>query len=265
MEGVAWYDIKGKGWLRDFLIILHPPYTLWHLSYVPIGAVLAPDLDWATLGWTVLAFFLGMGIGGHCLDELNGRPLRTKLPGGMLWSLAVASILGAVSIGIFIGMKENIWVLPCIIFGGFIVFAYNMEWPSARMKTAPVWSIAHTPLAHLPEGFFHRDIWFGVAWGAFPVITAYAAQTHTLSWAAAGMGLFALLYSMAQRKLSLQARFWRRKVAFIFGSYVLNGQPIVSKGHDLTKEAIIGPADLALKYMTWAVVSVAAGLLLMNI
>lgn len=258
MTGVAWYDIKGKGWLRDLLIILHPPYTLWHLSYVPIGAALAPQMNWATLGWTLLAFFLGMGIGGHCLDELNGRPLRTKLPGSLLWTLAVVSILGAIAIGVFVGVRETAWVIPCIIFGGFIVFAYNMEWPRSRFIVA--------------EGFFHRDIWFGIAWGAFPVLTAYVAQTHTLSWAVIVIAVFAVLYSMGQRVLSTHARFFRRKVSDVGGEYYLEGEgpvtpgvPALGRPHPIFRETIIGPADLGLKYMTWSVVTIAIGLLLIHL
>ena len=36
------------GW-RDYVTLLHPPYTVWHLSYVAIGAALAPE--WRPGGW----------------------------------------------------------------------------------------------------------------------------------------------------------------------------------------------------------------------
>src|SRR5579884_4311101 len=74
----AFYALRPGGW-RDYLTLLHPPYTLWHLAYVVVGAALAPQLEWGLLGWTVLAFFLAMGVGAHALDELNGRPLRTRI------------------------------------------------------------------------------------------------------------------------------------------------------------------------------------------
>lgn len=265
MAGVAWYDVHGPRWLRDIFVILHPPYTLWHLSYVPIGAALAPRLDWGVLGWTVLAFFLAMGIGGHCLDELNGRPLRTQFPSWGLWLAAALSVAGAIAIGIFIGMQETLWVLPCIIFGGFIVIAYNLEWPSRRMKESHPADIIHTPLSHLPVGYFHKDIWFGIAWGAFPTITAYIAQSHTISWPAALVALFALAYSMAQRKLSLHSRFWRRKVTFLRGDYWLEFGGMGEYAKPITKETIIGPADLVLKYLNGAIVVVGSGLLLLHV
>lgn len=251
MSKVAWYDVKGKGWLRDIIVLLHPPYTLWFLSYVPIGAVLAPRLDWGVLGWTVLAFFLAMGIGGHCLDELNGRPLRTRFPSWGLWLAAVLSIAGALAIGFKIGVAETIWVIPCIVFGGFIVFAYNLEWG---------------------RGFFHHDFWFAFAWGAFPALTAYIAQVHTITPEVVMIAFFALMYSWTQRVLSLQARYWRRKVTELRGKYYVQGEGSMvpgtlgwNLGHDVTKEVIIGPAETALKLMNWAVVAAAIGLLFLHI
>src|SRR5207302_2834838 len=73
----AFYALAPGAW-RDYVTVLHPPYTLWHLSYVAIGAGLAPELDFRVLALTLAAFFLAVGIGAHALDELNGRPLRTR-------------------------------------------------------------------------------------------------------------------------------------------------------------------------------------------
>jgi hypothetical protein len=39
----AFYAL-GRGGLRDHVTLLRPPYTVWHLSYVGIGAALAPFL-----------------------------------------------------------------------------------------------------------------------------------------------------------------------------------------------------------------------------
>lgn len=243
-KGVAWYDIRGTGPLRDLWVLMHWPYTAWHLSYAVIGAALAPRLNWGTLGWTVLAFFLAMGIGAHCLDELHGRPLKTQIPSLALQLLAIISILGAIAIGIFVGLREVIWLIPCIIFGGFIVFAYSLE---------------------LFRGFFHYDIWFGIAWGAFPAITAYLAQTGTLSIGVTLLAVFTLLYSMAQRKLSLQARYFRRKVTIVDGYFFEPYGPVNGTWYPITQDTIIGPVDLSLKYLNGAVVVAAVGLLIMHL
>ena len=75
----AFYALPRGGW-RDYVTLLHLPYTAWHLSYVVVGGCLAAEVSWGRLGLTVLAFFLAMGIGAHALDELAGRPLRTAIP-----------------------------------------------------------------------------------------------------------------------------------------------------------------------------------------
>ena len=241
---VAWYDVRIKGWPRDFLILLHPPYTLWHLAYVVIGASLAPKMNWGLLGWTLLAFFLGMGICAHCLDELNGRPLRTRIPSLVLILAAVISIGGAVAIGAIVGVKETVWVIPCIVFGGFIVVAYTLE---------------------LGRGFFHHDFWFGFAWGAFPAITAYIAQTHTVSPVIGLVAVACLLYSLAQRVLSTQVRFFRRKVSMVEGYYFGLEKGPWGQSYNLNKQVIIEPPEVALKLMTWTVVVAAIGLVLIHI
>ena len=79
------YYAAGPGRWRDWWTLLHPPYTAWHLSYVVIGAALAPRVLASNLIATVLAFFLAVGLAAHALDELRGRPLRTAIPSAA-WS-----------------------------------------------------------------------------------------------------------------------------------------------------------------------------------
>ena len=67
----AFYALAPGGW-RDYVTLLHPPYTLWHLSYVAIGAALAPHFEVNRLLVALAAFFLAVGIGAHALDELKG-------------------------------------------------------------------------------------------------------------------------------------------------------------------------------------------------
>ena len=53
----AWYALAPGGW-RDYVTLLHPPYTAWHLSYAVVGGCLAPAVSWSRLGLAVLAFAL---------------------------------------------------------------------------------------------------------------------------------------------------------------------------------------------------------------
>jgi hypothetical protein len=184
----AFYALTGGGW-RDYVTLLHPPYTLWHLSYVAIGAALAPHMKWGLLGWTALAFFLAMGIGAHALDELNGRPLRTGIPAPVLVGLAAVSIAAACAIGVVAADSSTWWLLLFIVFGAFIAVAYNLE---------------------LFDGAFHSNLWFAASWGSFPVLTAYFAVAERLRGEAFAAAAFALLLSLVQRTLSTEVRFARR-------------------------------------------------------
>ena len=187
----AFYALRPGGW-RDYVTLLHPPYTLWHLSYVAIGGALAPTIHWRLLGWTILAFFLAMGIGAHALDELQDRPLRTHIPSGVLVALAVASIAAACAIGLVVAAERTWWLVAFVAAGAFLVTAYNLE---------------------LLGGAFHTDLWFAGAWGAFPLLTAYFAAAERLRLAAAAAAAFAFATSLAQRMLSTSARTARRRAA----------------------------------------------------
>jgi hypothetical protein len=185
----AFYALRPGGW-RDYVTLLHPPYTLWHLSYVALGAAFAPQMKWGLLGWTTLAFALAMGIGAHALDELNGRPLRTRIGRRALGALATLSIAGACAIGVVVALGSTLWLLAFVAFGAFIVVAYNLE---------------------LASGVFHSDVWFAAAWGAFPVLTAYFAAAQRIGGMAVATAAFAFLVSFLQRKLSTRARAARRR------------------------------------------------------
>jgi hypothetical protein len=124
-ERSAFYSVgRGTGGPGDWLTLLHPPYTLWHLSYVAIGAAVMPPLVLWRLAGTLLAFFLAVGIGAHALDELHGRPLGTGISTTLLIVTAVVSITAAMALG----LVEGGWkLLPFVIAGGVLVYGYNLE------------------------------------------------------------------------------------------------------------------------------------------
>jgi hypothetical protein len=186
----AFYALRPGGW-RDYVTLLHPPYTLWHLSYVALGAALAPQMKWGLLGWTTLAFLLAMGVGAHALDELHGRPLGTRIPAVLLVALAVVSVGAACAIGVAVAADSTLWLLVFVAAGAFAVVAYNLE---------------------LFGGAFHSDLWFALTWGAFPVLTAYFAAAERLRGEALLAAAFAFLVSLAQRTLSTQVRAARRQL-----------------------------------------------------
>ena len=228
----TFYALPRGGW-RDYVTLLHLPYTAWHLAYVVVGGCLVAEVPWGRLGLTVLAFFLAMGIGAHALDELAGRPLRTTIPSSVLVALAVGSVAAACAIGIAVAVGFSLWLLPLIALGAFLVPAYNLE---------------------LFGGRFHSDAWFGLAWGAFPVLTAYVACAGTVRAAAVAAAGWATVLSLAQRRLSTPVRRARREVARVSGELELTG----GRREPLTREALVDAPEAALRLLTLATILVAA-------
>jgi hypothetical protein len=235
----AFYALGGGG-ARDYVTLLHPPYTAWHLSYVVVGACLATVVDWWVLGLTVLAFALAMGIGAHALDELNGRPLRTSIPARVLVALAVVSVAAAAAIGIAVAFAETLWILPLVAAGAALVPVYNLE---------------------LLGGRIHTDVGFGLAWGAFPLVTAYVAQTGAFRAETAFAAAWATLLSLAQRRLSHQARRLRRRTADVDGRLVLEDGTV----EPLTRETLLEAPEAALRLLGASTVVLAAGLLALRV
>jgi hypothetical protein len=232
----AFYALRPGGW-RDVITLLHPPYTAWHLSYVALGAAVAPVFHpvrlWAALG----AFFLAVGVSAHALDELHGHPLRTRIADRVLVGLAAVGLGGAVAIGIA-GLVTVSWSLaPFVAVGASLVLAYNLE---------------------LFGGRFHTDLWFAASWGAFPALTSFWANAlgiHSLGEAVAGAGVTLACFglSVAQRRLSTPARELRRRTVTVTGTQTLAD----GTTRDLTAPGIAAPLDAALKALAASLVLLA--------
>jgi len=235
----AFYALAPGGW-RDYVTLLHPPYTLWHLSYVVIGAGLAPHFKGDVLGFALLAFFLGMGVGAHALDELNGRPLKTRIGDTTLMALAVTSLAGAAVIGIAIALRTNLWLLAFVAAGTFIAVAYNLE---------------------LFGGRVHGDPWFSLAWGAFPVLATYFAAAETIRVEAVLGAAFAALLSHAQRRLSTPVRLIRRRAREVTGTIeLIDGSTI-----PITPETLTTESERALRALSIATVCIALAVVLLRV
>jgi hypothetical protein len=230
----AFYALAPGGW-RDYVTLLHPPYTLWHLAYVAIGAALAPHFRGGLLALTALAFFLALGIGAHALDELHGRPLATRIPAPVLVALAASTIAAAAGVGIGVAIARDLWLLAFVAFGAFVVVAYNLE---------------------LFGGRFHSDAWFAVTWGAFPLVTAYFASAERITVEALLAGAFAALLSHAQRLLSTPVREVRRRVAAVTGTIVRDD----GSSSSIDAETLTGAPEQALRALAAAVVALASAL-----
>src|SRR5262249_29127898 len=170
--------------------LVHPPDTAWRLCYVVRGAALAPEWRPGILGLALGAFFLGMGVGAHALDELQGRPLQTRIGKRTLLVLASVSLLGAAAIGVGAALYTSLGLLVFVAAGSFVAVAYNLE---------------------LFGGRFHETLWFALGWGALAVLATYYAAAETVRAEAVVAALFAALMSWTQRVLSTPVRLQRRQ------------------------------------------------------
>lgn len=223
---------NGGGRLRDWVTLLHPPYTAWHLSYVAIGAALAPHFATWRLAGTLIAFFLAVGVGAHALDELAGRPLRTGIPA---WALLAAAAV-SVAVPVVAGLIYGGWpMVPFIATGVVLVVGYNLE---------------------LGHGALHNGAGFALAWGAFPVLTGCYAQVFRLSFAALVAAGSAFLLSLGQRTLSLRVRALRRRTQSV------QGRIVGTDGHvtELDPSMLLAPLENALQLFSYGLVCLAVAL-----
>src|SRR6185295_10707165 len=151
----AFYAARSGGW-RDYWTLLHPPYTVWHLSYVLLGAAIAPSPDPRIVAGAVAAFGLAVGIAAHAFDELRGRPLRTRIPSPVLVALGTLALALSVGLGIVAVSVLGPVFLAFVLAGAALVVLYAFEVPVV-----------------------HSDLGFALGCGAFPLIaTAYATGAH---------------------------------------------------------------------------------------
>jgi hypothetical protein len=220
--------------------LLHPPYTAWHLSYVALGAAVAPVLHADRLAAALGAFLLAVGVAAHALDELAGRPLRTALSRPMLIALAAGGLGGALAIGIIGAVTVSPLLVPLVAAGAFLVLAYNLE---------------------IAGGRFHNDTWFALAWGGFPAFTGSFVNALSIRPEGLLVAAACCLLSVAQRRLSTPARQLRRQTADVTGSQRLTDGRVL----ELSASRLAEPLEGALSALWMALVLLAVGLVVMRL
>ena len=223
--------------------VLHPAVHGLNLANVGLGAAAATQIHTDRFIAALAAFFLAVGISAHALDELNGRPLKTELSDRTLIGLAAARLLGRSASG-SPAASSSLPPSPFVVVGGFFVVAYNLE---------------------LFGGRFHTDFWLAFAWAAFPALTSWWINTlslATLKTDVAGLlvaaGCFGLV--SVQRRLSTPVRRLRRKTVSVSGEQRLEDGTVIP----LTVAELAGPLDESLRGLSWAVVVLAAGLVVIR-
>jgi hypothetical protein len=106
----------------------------------------------------------------------------------------------------------------------------------------------------------HNGLWFALAWGAFPVLTAYFAVAETIRAEAVLAAAFAALLSWAQRVLSTPVRTVRRRVRAVSGEveYADGGRERV------TERLLMGAPETGLRILSAATATLAVAVLVMR-
>lgn len=231
MEG-AWYARHG-GKVGELYTILHLPYTSMVLSYVLLGADLSHSLFVDRLALTLLAYFLGLGISAHALNELNARHWGTALSKIDLEIAFLLPLVGALSIGLYgvqvlyhaSGMNlvpPSVLVL-FIALETFFLFAYNTDYASER---------------------FHNDIAFAFAWALLPFLTSYYVNSLAITGGVVVIGLALAATAMIEINLSRWCKNFRRRtnvteIKFDDGSLLSISTPLLIKNPEKALKLIV--------------------------
>ncbi len=190
----TWYFIAPESKLADVYNMLHLPYTAMALSLVLSGAALAPQVHTDRVIGALLAYFFGLGIGAHALDQLEpgGSHYVEKLSRSELAALSVLGLAAGVTIGLYFALTVTKWLIPLIAAGAFFAVAYPLP-------------------SRVAGGLFHNDLTFSVAWGFLPFLTSYLVNTVELAVAPVAAGFLAALAAWAEIRLSRRARALRKE------------------------------------------------------
>ena len=179
----------------------------------------------------LVAFFLAVGVASHSFDELQGRPLGTRIPSRVLLALGSFGLVGAVALGIVAASQTGPWFLVLVVVGALLVLSYGLEIP-----------------------IVHSDIGFALAWGGFPVVASAAANgAPWLATLAAAAG--ASLLSLAQRRLSTPVRRIRRKADEVRGSIRYRDGSV----EEIDAVRLISAPESALRLIWLAIAAIAIG------
>jgi len=243
----AWYAQSG-GKTRELYTILHLPYTSMVLSYVLIGAALSPIIYPDRVILTLFAYFLGLGLSAHALNELHARHWGKALGKRELRIVFAAPLFGALLVGgygmyVLYRAAQGVPFAPLVllVFIGmetFFLFAYNLEISAVK---------------------FHSDLSFAVSWAALPVIISYYVNALAVTAAVILVALAAAATAGIEINLSRWCKDWRRRTSLKEMRFE-DGTSL-----SMTTAQLIAKPEKCLKLIVVAVDLVAVGLIIFRL
>jgi len=191
----TWYFIEPKTKLHEFYNLLHLPYTFMCLSFLASGFFLSKEVNWIIFTGALVAYFFGLGIGAHSLDQTSktGSRYVKLLTRKELLIIGSLSLIIAILLGIYATIVFNLYLLPLlIIIQGIFAVAY--------------------PIGELFKGYLHNDTSFAIGFGFLPPVIGYYANTSEISIAVIVLALFCFTISYIEILLSRYVRRVRKEI-----------------------------------------------------
>ena len=189
----AFYALSRGGW-RDYVTLLHPPYTLWHLSYVAVGAGLASPFSWRAAP--------------RRSSRSRSRWASARTPSTSFTAdRSVRRSPTARS-----GRSPSCRSQPLRRSGSTRA---SLGRGGSRRSSSRAPSSSSRTTSSCFGGAFHSTLWFALAWGSLPALSAYVVEAETLRLEAVAAAAYAALLSYAQRVLSTPARAARRQAGTV--------------------------------------------------
>jgi len=241
--GGAWYARSGSK-VRELYTIMHLPYTSMVLSYTLIGAALAPSVYPSRVILTLVAYFLGLGLSAHALNELYARHWGAALSKSELQLLFAVPLIGAILIGLYATMTlyassgtlfASLVLLLFIALETLFVFLYNADFSGGK---------------------FHSDLAFAFSWAALPTLIGYYVNAMTITAVAILMSIAMAATAGIEINLSRWCKDFRRR------SPLTKIRFADSTELDLSTTELIAKPEKSLKLIVVVVDLVAIGLIL---
>lgn len=238
----AWFF--GEGRYRRYVDLLYLPYTAMVLSYVVIGAAMAPIIHYDRLAATLLAYFLGVGLSAHYLNEAATARASTNISRRRLLTISLSALSTALLIGVYYALTVSLVLFVFVFVETFFLFSYNV--------------------GSFMSGRFHNDFWFSFSWGSLPLLTSYFVNALTITPSSLLMSVVAGLTASIQARLSRWLKDWRRNPQLDDILFKFEGNQVpLSKKFDLN--TLIWKPQSALKILVLTVNLLAISMLLLRL
>lgn len=179
---------------NDYINLLYLPYTAIVFSFLIDGMVVSGFPHIADDILLLAAYFFGLGVSAHYLNEAYSHRLMDRDRASVLKRVGSISLIIAAGMGAYLVVSLS--NVPLMIIGIVEVLAvifYN----------------------HPRFSAFHSDLFFSLAWGGLPSLAGFVIGRESITMSA--IALFAVTSFLGSLEItpSRHVKYWRRREADI--------------------------------------------------